>query len=113
MGCGQLCGRPVLAKLQSAHFISIRHPFCTARRLFGMADQEYAEGWGLGRHVFGSNYFHYVRDPWGSYCKYSCEMDYIPAGSEWDGGDHGGEDAFYIWGPTPPADFAVHKEMRD
>ena len=27
------------------------------------------KGWGLGRHVLGSNYFHYVRDPWGSYCR--------------------------------------------
>jgi len=21
-------------------------------------------GWGLGRHVIGSNYFYYIRDPW-------------------------------------------------
>ena len=29
-----------------------------------MADKGYDRGWGLGRHVLGSNYFHYVRDPW-------------------------------------------------
>jgi Glyoxalase/Bleomycin resistance protein/Dioxygenase superfamily len=37
-----------------------------------MADKGYSRGWGLGRHVLGSNYFHYVRDPWGSYSEYSC-----------------------------------------
>lgn len=30
-----------------------------------MADEVYTRGWGLGRHVLGSNYFHYIRDPWG------------------------------------------------
>ncbi len=34
-----------------------------------MADKGFSAGWGLGRHVLGSNYFHYVRDPWGSYCR--------------------------------------------
>jgi catechol 2,3-dioxygenase-like lactoylglutathione lyase family enzyme len=32
-----------------------------------MLEKGFAKGWGLGRHVLGSNYFHYVRDPWGSY----------------------------------------------
>src|SRR6185312_10674000 len=32
-----------------------------------MADRGFSKGWGLGRHVLGSNYFHYVRDPWGSH----------------------------------------------
>ena len=30
-----------------------------------MADKGFTYGWGLGRHVLGSNYFHYIRDPWG------------------------------------------------
>lgn len=75
-----------------------------------MADQGYTAGWGLGRHVLGSNYFHYVRDPWGSYSEYSCDMDYIPAGQHWEAGDHAAEDAFYIWGPTPPADWTHNHE---
>ena len=75
-----------------------------------MADKGFAEGWGLGRHVLGSNYFHYIRDPWGSYSEYSCDMDYIPAGIEWEADDHKAEDAFYVWGPNPPADFAINKE---
>ena len=44
-----------------------------------MAGKGHSAGWGLGRHVLGSNYFHYVRDPWGSYAEYSCDIDYIPA----------------------------------
>lgn len=75
-----------------------------------MADRGFSKGWGLGRHVLGSNYFHYVQDPWGSYSEYSCDMDYIPAGTDWPAGDFGGEDAFYVWGPTPPDDFTTNKE---
>ena len=43
-----------------------------------MHDKGWTKGWGLGRHVLGSNYFHYVRDPWGSFSEYSCDIDYIP-----------------------------------
>ena len=43
-----------------------------------MHDKGWTKGWGLGRHVLGSNYFHYVRDPWGSFAEYSCDIDYIP-----------------------------------
>ena len=32
-----------------------------------MLSKGYSKGWGLGRHVLGSNYFHYVQDPWGSF----------------------------------------------
>jgi catechol 2,3-dioxygenase len=76
-----------------------------------MAEAGYTRGWGLGRHVLGSNYFHYVRDPWGSYSEYSADMDFIPAGADWRSGDHPGEDSFYQWGPPPPDDFIVNHEM--
>lgn len=75
-----------------------------------MADKGFERGWGVGRHVLGSNYFHYVRDPWGSYAEYSADMDYVPAGAEWDGKDYDPEDGFYLWGPTPPEDFAHNHE---
>lgn len=70
----------------------------------------YTRGWGLGRHVLGSNYFHYVRDPWGSYSEYSADMDFIPATMDWPGADHPGEDSFYQWGPPPPEDFVRNYE---
>ncbi len=76
-----------------------------------MADRGFADGWGMGRHVLGSNYFHYVRDPWGSYSEYSSDIDYIPVDCDWNSDDHPGHDAFYVWGPNPPADFVHNHEM--
>jgi catechol 2,3-dioxygenase-like lactoylglutathione lyase family enzyme len=75
-----------------------------------MADKGFNRGWGLGRHVLGSNYFHYVRDPWGSYSEYSCDIDFIPAARPWQAGEHADEDSFYQWGPVPPEDFAFNYE---
>lgn len=77
-----------------------------------MASDGFTAGWGLGRHVVGSNYFHYVRDLWGSYAEYSCDIDYVPAGFDWRPQDYPPEDAFYVWGPAPPADFAVNRELN-
>ncbi|MEJ8821168.1 VOC family protein [Variovorax humicola] len=71
----------------------------------------YAEGWGTGRHVLGSNYFHYVRDPWGSFAEYSAEMDFVPTGTQWSAADHPPEDSLYLWGPDLPADFVRNTEF--
>jgi catechol 2,3-dioxygenase-like lactoylglutathione lyase family enzyme len=57
----------------------------------------YTEGWGVGRHVIGSNYFRYIRDPWGSFAEYSADIDYIPPDVEWPAADHPPEDSFYVW----------------
>ena len=67
-------------------------------------------GWGLGRHVLGSNYFHYVRDPWGSYAEYSFDIDFVPADVDWSAADHPPEDSFYVWGPAVPSDFVTNFE---
>jgi catechol 2,3-dioxygenase-like lactoylglutathione lyase family enzyme len=75
-----------------------------------MADKGFEKGWGLGRHVLGSNYFHYVRDPWGSYSEYSSDIDYIPSTSDWEAGDYPPEDSIYLWGPAMPSDFVVNHE---
>lgn len=77
-----------------------------------MADKGYTKGWGLGRHVLGSNYFHYVRDPWGSYAEYSADIDYIPLTQDWEAADHNPEDSFYLWGPEMPAEF-IHNFESD
>ena len=68
------------------------------------------KGWGVGRHVLGSNYFYYVRDPWGSHAEYSFDIDFIPADLDWPAADHPPEDSFYVWGPNPPADFVTNFE---
>jgi len=67
----------------------------------------YTEGWGTGRHVLGSNYFHYVRDPWGSFAEYSADIDFIATGMSWPTGDHAPEDSLYLWGPEVP-DYFFH-----
>jgi len=75
-----------------------------------MAALGHKRGWGPGRHIIGSNYFWYVQDPWGSFAEYSADIDYVPAGTRWSAGDHPPEDAFYLWGPDPPADFVTNYE---
>ena len=77
-----------------------------------MADKGFSKGWGLGRHVLGSNYFHYVRDPWGSYSEYSADIDYIPVTHDWDSGDYPPEDSIYLWGPEMPKDFITNYEAN-
>lgn len=75
-----------------------------------MAEGGFSRGWGLGRHVLGSNYFHYIRDPWGSYSEYSADIDYIPVTQDWEGKTWAEQNAFYLWGPTPPEDFVTNYE---
>ncbi len=77
-----------------------------------MADKGFSAGWGLGRHVIGSNYFHYIRDPWGSYCEYSCDIDFIPVDATWDTRDFPTEDRSYLWGAPRPTDFGVNYEAE-
>lgn len=75
-----------------------------------MRSAGFATGWGVGRHVLGSNYFYYVRDPWGSWAEYSFDMDFVPHDLDWPSGDHPPEDSFYAWGPAVPADFITNHE---
>ena len=75
-----------------------------------MREAGYDQGWGVGRHVLGSNYFYYARDPWGSYAEYSHDIDFVPATLDWPAADHAPEDSFYLWGPPVPADFVTNTE---
>jgi catechol 2,3-dioxygenase-like lactoylglutathione lyase family enzyme len=75
-----------------------------------MIDRGHAHGWGVGRHVLGSNYFRYIRDPWGSFAEYSYDIDFIPAAVDWPAKDHPPEDSFYVWGPPVPDDFIINHE---
>lgn len=70
----------------------------------------YPDGWGVGRHVLGSNYFRYVRDPWGSFAEYSYDIDFIAAGQRWPSADHPAHDSLYVWGPAVPPDFVTNHE---
>ncbi|CAM5202645.1 hypothetical protein CDEF62S_00321 [Castellaniella defragrans] len=77
-----------------------------------MAEAGHARGWGLGRHVLGSNYFRYVRDPWGGYAEYSFDIDYVTAGMDWPAGDYPPEDSLFVWGPPVPDDFITNYEIQ-
>ncbi len=49
-----------------------------------MIEKGHVRGWGFGRHAIGSNFFHYVRDPWGSYAEYYADIDYIVDSDSWE-----------------------------
>ncbi len=66
-----------------------------------MAKAGYKEGFGPGRHALASNLFHYVRDPWGSWIEYYCEMDKIS--DQWQTRDW--NELPYIWGPEWSPEF--------
>lgn len=70
----------------------------------------YHEGWGVGRHVLGSNYFYYVRDPWKSWAEYSFDIDFIPPDGSWEAGDYAPEDSLYVWGPGLHSEFITNFE---
>jgi catechol 2,3-dioxygenase-like lactoylglutathione lyase family enzyme len=74
-----------------------------------MQEKGHQEGWGLGRHTLGSNLFHYIRDPWGSWIEYSADMDRITeawTASEW-------EIPPAVWCPMPPEMFLTNLESSD
>lgn len=76
-----------------------------------MLAKGYRNGWGFGRHVIGSNFFHYIRDPWNSLVEYFCDIDYIPADFDWKPTDYPAEDSLYAWGPDVPPDFGTNFEV--
>ena len=75
-----------------------------------MRERGWHPSWGLGRHVIGSNFFYYIRDPWGSFAEYYFDLDYIPESCAWEPRDWPESDALYRWGPACPAEFGVNTE---
>ena len=75
-----------------------------------MAEAGYARGWGVGRHGVGSNHFHYAQDPWGSYCEYSADIDFIAATTDWQTGQHQPLEALCYWGPDLPETFLQNSD---
>lgn len=63
----------------------------------------YKDGFGPGRHIGGSNYFHYIRDPWNSMAEYFWDIDVIPEDdSGWVALDVTPEELTAVWASTPP-----------
>jgi catechol 2,3-dioxygenase-like lactoylglutathione lyase family enzyme len=64
------------------------------------------DGWGLGRHTIGSNFFHYNPDPWGSWIEWFSDIDQIDdcwVARDWDVPPH-------LWGAPPPQTFLANHE---
>jgi len=68
--------------------------------------------WGFGRHTIGSNFFHYIQDPWGSWFEYYSDMDYIDDYALWTPTNYDMEDSLASWGPEVPHDFVHNYEVE-
>jgi catechol 2,3-dioxygenase-like lactoylglutathione lyase family enzyme len=68
--------------------------------------------WGFGRHTIGSNFFHYIQDPWGSWFEYYSDMDYIDDHDLWTPTNYGLEDSLAGWGHEVPTDFVHNYEVE-
>jgi len=77
-----------------------------------MAQKWGDNGWGFGRHAIGTNFFHYVRDPWNSYMEFYSDIDYIEDSDSWTAQNWPLEDSLQAWGPNPPADFTHNYEFK-
>ncbi|MFO0986133.1 MAG: VOC family protein [Alphaproteobacteria bacterium] len=82
--------------------------FCAQR----MIDKGYRDGWGVGRHIYGSNYFHYIRDPWNSLVEFFWDIDFIPGNAHWEVENaEAGPESLYQWATMPPPeDFLANFE---
>ena len=69
--------------------------------------------WGFGRHTIGSNFFHYIQDPWGSWFEYYSDIDYIDDYALWTPSNYGMEDSLASWGPALPGDFIHNYEVDE
>jgi catechol 2,3-dioxygenase-like lactoylglutathione lyase family enzyme len=81
-----------------------------------LIDAGYQDCWGVGRHIYGSNYFHYIRDPWGGLCELFWDIDFIGEHSEWTvevADAHGSSlhESLFQWATSlPPDDFLCNFE---
>ena len=69
--------------------------------------------WGFGRHTIGSNFFHYIQDPWGSWFEYYSDMDHIDDHALWTPTNYDMEDSLASWGPEVPKDFVHNYEVDE
>jgi catechol 2,3-dioxygenase-like lactoylglutathione lyase family enzyme len=76
-----------------------------------MFDRGHAHCWGFGRHVVGSNYFHYFRDPWGSLVEHFTDIDVIGEDADWKPKDWLLEGNLSRWATEDaPDDFLMNSE---
>lgn len=73
---------------------------------------EFGRDWGFGRHTIGSNFFHYIQDPWGSWFEYYSDMDHVDDYALWTPTNYAMEDSLASWGPEVPRDFVHNYEVE-
>jgi catechol 2,3-dioxygenase-like lactoylglutathione lyase family enzyme len=69
--------------------------------------------WGLGRHHAGSNFFHYFKDPSGTFSEYYSDLDCIPEDQAWTPETFEGARGLFNWGPPPPPSFLHPDDLAD
>jgi catechol 2,3-dioxygenase-like lactoylglutathione lyase family enzyme len=69
--------------------------------------------WGFGRHMVGSNFFWYFRDPAGNFAEYYADMDCILDDQLWKPQVWEGRTALYAWGPPPPPSFLRPDDLAE
>ena len=69
--------------------------------------------WGLGRHHAGSNFFHYFKDPSGTFSEYYSDLDCIPEDQVWTPETFEGARGLFSWGPPPPPSFLHPDDLAD
>jgi catechol 2,3-dioxygenase len=75
-----------------------------------LADKTQRGDWGFGRHTIGSNFFHYIQDPWGSWFEYYSDIDHIDDYAMWHPTNYDLADSLANWGPAVPDDFVHNYE---
>lgn len=90
----------------------VRDPDEVGRAGRALVEKSRRGEWGLGRHTIGSNFFHYIEDPWGSWFEYYADMDYIDDYSLWKPTNYGMEDSLANWGPALPPHFIRNAEVE-
>lgn len=90
----------------------VRDPDEVGRNGRALVTQSGKGEWGFGRHTIGSNFFHYIQDPWGSWFEYYSDMDFIDDHDLWTPTNYGMEDSLAGWGPEVPKDFVHNYEVE-
>jgi catechol 2,3-dioxygenase-like lactoylglutathione lyase family enzyme len=69
--------------------------------------------WGMGRHLVGSNYFWYLRDPAGNFSEYYSDLDVILEDQLWQPQVWEGRAAYAAWGPPTPPSFIKPDDLTE
>ncbi|WP_432182819.1 VOC family protein [Streptomyces sp. NBC_00063] len=67
--------------------------------------------WGLGRHLVGSNFFWYLRDPAGNFTEYYSDLDCIVDDALWKPRVWDAASSMTLWGPPLPPSFLQPEDL--